>query len=178
MKKFFTSHGWLVTMLAGMILFSTTLRAQNVQTPAANQPGTPITGIVVDEKGAPLQGVSVTVKGSTTGITTDSTGKFTIRVAKGGTLVFSYIKYGTQELPITDQHTVTISMTPTTTSMNDVVVVGYGTQRKATLTGSVAQISGLTLGFSRAVSDQMKEISAQRPAILSIAAQDYLHQDQ
>jgi TonB-linked SusC/RagA family outer membrane protein len=143
MKKFFTSHGRLVTMLASMILLFTTGWAQGgSQTQPANpQPGTPITGIVVDEKGAPLQGVSVTVKGSNTGTSTDSTGKFTIRVAKGGTLVFSYIKYGTQELPITDQKTVTISMTPTTSSMNDVVVVGYGTQRKATLTGSVAQIS-------------------------------------
>ena len=143
MKKLFTSHGRLVTMLASMILLSTTLLAQSSgQTQTANpQPGTPVTGIVVDEKGAPLQGVSVTVKGSTTGTSTDSTGKFMIRVAKGATLVFSYIKYGTQELPVTDQKTVTISMTPTTSSMNDVVVVGYGTQRKATLTGSVAQIS-------------------------------------
>ena len=143
MKKLFTSHGRLVTMLASMILLSTTLLAQSSGQPrAANpQPGTPVTGIVVDEKGAPLQGVSVTVKGSTTGTSTDSTGKFMIRVAKGATLVFSYIKYGTQELPVTDQKTVTISMTPTTSSMNDVVVVGYGTQRKATLTGSVAQIS-------------------------------------
>ncbi|GGA83390.1 SusC/RagA family TonB-linked outer membrane protein [Puia dinghuensis] len=106
------------------------------------QGGNPVTGAVLDEKGVPLQGVSVTVKGTTYGTVTDSSGRFTIRVAKGGTLVFSYIRYSTQEVLITNERTLSLTMSPTTTSMNDVVVVGYGTQRKATLTGSVAQISG------------------------------------
>src|ERR1700760_1819735 len=108
----------------------------------AQQTENPITGTIVDEKGAPLQGVSITIKSTTTGTTTDSAGHFTIRAAKGATLVFSYIKYGTQEVFFTNQHTLSITMTPTTTSLNDVVVVGYGTQRKATLTGAVAQIGG------------------------------------
>ena len=103
------------------------------------QTGT-VGGTVFDEKNAPLQGVTVTIKGTTTGTVTDTAGKFTIRAAKGSILVFSYIRYGTQEVPVGDQHIFTISMTPNVTSMNDVVVVGYGTQRKATLTGSVAQI--------------------------------------
>ena len=133
MKKFFTSHGRLVTMLASMLFFSMALWAQG---------GSPVTGTVLDEKGAPLQGVTVMVKGANTGTVTDSTGRFSIRAAKGAVLVFSYIKYGTQEVPIGDQRVISLSMTPTTSSLNDVVVIGYGTQRKATLTGSVAQIGG------------------------------------
>ncbi|HLZ86003.1 MAG TPA: SusC/RagA family TonB-linked outer membrane protein, partial [Puia sp.] len=133
MKKLFTSHGRLVAMLASILFFSLTAHAQV---------GNPVTGTVLDEKGAPLQGVSVTVQGSTTGTVTDSLGRFTIHVTRGATLVFSYIKYGTQEVPYTNQKTLGITMTPTTTSMNDVVVIGYGTQRKATLTGAVAQIGG------------------------------------
>jgi TonB-linked SusC/RagA family outer membrane protein len=123
-----------LTMLAGLLILSL------LGGKALAQGGNPITGTVLDEKGAPLSGVSILVKGTTTGTTTDSAGRFSIRVAKGATLVFSYIKYGTQEIPITGQRTISVSMTPTTTSLNDVVVVGYGTQRKATLTGSVAQI--------------------------------------
>ena len=133
MKKFLTSHGRLVAVLASMLLFSMAVMAQG---------GHQLTGTVLDEKGAPLQGVSVSIKGTSTGTVTDTAGKFTIRVTRGSTLVFSYIKYGTQEVPINEEKLLNISMTPTTTSMNDVVVVGYGTQRKATLTGSVAQISG------------------------------------
>jgi TonB-linked SusC/RagA family outer membrane protein len=133
MKNFLTSLSRLVAMLASMLLFSMAVLAQA---------GHVVSGTVLDEKGAPLPGVSVSIKGTSIGTITDTTGKFSIRITKGSTLVFSYIKYGTQEVPIKEESTVTISMTPTTTNLNDVVVVGYGTQRKATLTGSVAQISG------------------------------------
>jgi len=123
--------------------FLTILLAILLLTPGAKtraQDGNPITGTVMDEKGAPLQGVSIMVKGSTTGTSTDSTGHFSIRAAKGATLVFTFIKYGTQEVVVANQRTISIAMTPSTTSLNDVVVVGYGTQRKATLTGAIAQI--------------------------------------
>ena len=113
----------------------------------ASQPGgkgqpTSVSGVILDEKGSPLQGVSVTVAGTNTGTTTDSLGHFSIRAAKGATLIISYIKYGTQEVLIGDQKVLSINMSPLTTNLNDVVVIGYGTQRKATLTGSVAQING------------------------------------
>ncbi|HEY4338126.1 MAG TPA: SusC/RagA family TonB-linked outer membrane protein, partial [Puia sp.] len=128
------------SMLASMILLSLLLCIPGGHTRA--QGGNPISGTVLDEKGAPLQGVSVMVKGTTTGTTTDSAGHFSIRAAKGATLVFSYIKYGAQEVVVKNQPSLSISMTPTTTNLNDVVVVGYGTQRKVTLTGAVSQIGG------------------------------------
>ena len=135
MKKF-------VTMLALLLSFSFGVRAQGGAS-GTNGPGQPatVTGTIVDEKGAPLQGVSVTVAGTNTGTTTDSLGHFSIKAAKGATLIISYIKYGTQEVPVNDQRILSINMSPLTTNMNDVVVIGYGTQRKATLTGSVAQIN-------------------------------------
>ncbi len=123
----------ILTILLALLLF-----IPGVKTRA--QGGNPVIGTVMDEKGAPLQGVSIMIKGSTSGTTTDSTGHFSIRAAKGATLVFSFIKYGSQEVVVNNQRTISITMTPTTTSLNDVVVVGYGTQRKATLTGAIAQI--------------------------------------
>src|ERR1700756_2121868 len=101
MKKFLTSHGRLVAMLASMLLFSMAVLAQG---------GHLVTGTVLDEKGAPLQGVAISIKGTSSGTVTDTSGKFSIRVTKGSTLVFTYIKYGTQEVPINEEKLLTISM--------------------------------------------------------------------
>ena len=133
----------IVTMLAMLWLFSFGVRAQGGAsgTRGTSQPAN-VTGVILDEKGSPLQGVSVTVQGTNAGTTTDSLGHFSIRAAKGATLIISYIKYGTQEILVGDQKVLSINMSPLTTNLNDVVVIGYGTQRKATLTGSVAQING------------------------------------
>jgi TonB-linked SusC/RagA family outer membrane protein len=146
MKKCLTSKSRLIPSLAGIFLLALLL-CPGIH--AWAQTENPITGTIVDEKGAPLQGVSVTIRSTTTGTSTDSAGHFTIRAAKGATLVFSYIKYGTQEVVFTSQRSLSITMTPTTTSLNDVVVVGYGTQRKATLTGAVAQIGGAEIVTTR-----------------------------
>lgn len=99
-----------------------------------------IKGIVVDATGEPLIGVNVSVKGTTIGIITDIDGKYTLEVPTNATLVFSYIGYRTQELSVGNQTTINITMQEDTQNIDEVVVVGYGVQKKETVTGSVSTL--------------------------------------
>lgn len=99
-------------------------------------------GKVITENNVPLAGVSVNVKGSSTGTITDANGKFTIQVNKGGTLILSFVDYQTREIVVNDNTDVaSISMVPKNSSLGEVVVVGYGTQRKKDVTGAIASIN-------------------------------------
>lgn len=105
-----------------------------------------ITGVVTDEKGETLPGVTVSLKGSQTAVVTDVNGKFTLNIPDAsGTLVFTYIGYTKQEVAINGQTTFNIKLEADSKSLNEVVVVGYGTQKKATLTGSISQVKGAEL---------------------------------
>jgi TonB-linked SusC/RagA family outer membrane protein len=101
-----------------------------------------ITGKVTSATGEAIAGVSVQLKGTTTGTTTDNNGNFALTVPQTGTLVFSSIGFETQEKPITDQPVLNITLAPSTKVIDQVVVVGYGVQRKLDVTGSVGQIKG------------------------------------
>jgi TonB-linked SusC/RagA family outer membrane protein len=103
-----------------------------------------VTGQVMDEMAAPLAGVSVSVKGSTTGTTTDADGNYSITVPNSNSiLVFSYVGFTAQEVRVGTQTNVTIVLlSAATTSLSEVVVIGYGTQRKRDLTGSITSIRG------------------------------------
>ncbi|WP_165699349.1 SusC/RagA family TonB-linked outer membrane protein [Hymenobacter jejuensis] len=101
-----------------------------------------VTGRVVDEKGAGLPGVNVVVKGTSNGAQTDPDGKYTLTVPEGATLVFSFIGYTTQEVPVGGRTTIDVALAPDTKTLNEVVVVGYGTQAKRDLTGAVARVEG------------------------------------
>jgi TonB-linked SusC/RagA family outer membrane protein len=100
-----------------------------------------VSGTVTDAAGEPLIGVSVLSKGTTQGGITDENGAFNVQVAENGTLVFSYIGYDAQEIPVAGQTTIAVKLTENASSLNDVVVVGYGTQKKSQLTGAIASIS-------------------------------------
>ena len=102
----------------------------------------PVTGRVVDEKGAGLPGVNIVIKGGTNGTQTDLDGKFTLNVPDGATLVFSFVGYTPQEVVVGNQTTINITLAPDTKALNEVVVVGYGTQRRQDLTGAVARVDG------------------------------------
>ena len=102
-----------------------------------------VTGTVKDERGAPLPGVSVSIKGSSQGTTTDIDGKFSLRVAdESARLVFSMVGYVTQEHSVPANHVISVQLQPDSKSLNEIVVVGYGTQKKATLTGSISVVKG------------------------------------
>lgn len=88
-----------------------------------------------------IPGVNVSVKGTTRGVTTGADGTYRISAGDGATLVFSYVGYTTQEVPAGNQTTLDVRLAADVTSLEEVVVVGYGTARKKDLTGSVAQVS-------------------------------------
>ena len=102
----------------------------------------PVSGKVTDEKGEGLPGVSVVVKGTTQGATTDGTGSFRIAVPDTrSTLVFSFVGYGSKEIVVGSQTTLTVALTPDDQTLNEVVVVGYGSQLKKEITGAVQTVS-------------------------------------
>lgn len=101
----------------------------------------PITGTVIDETGNPLPGVNVVVKETTLGTVTDAEGKYSINVPDDNSvLVFSFIGYTTQEISVTGRTSIDVTLQEDVTSLNEVVVVGYGTQKKSDLTGSVGVV--------------------------------------
>jgi TonB-linked SusC/RagA family outer membrane protein len=99
------------------------------------------TGMVVDETGTGLPGVSVKIKGTTIGTVTNVDGKFTISASNDQTLVFTFVGYTSQEVTVGGQTSIKVSMASNATNVNEVVVVGYGTQKKATVTGSIASVT-------------------------------------
>ena len=98
-----------------------------------------VTGVVTDTKGEPLLGVNVIVKGTTNGTITDLDGKFSLEVEPNAILVISYIGYVTQQTPVTGT-SMKIALKEDTQNLDEVVVVGYGTQQKKDITGSVAVV--------------------------------------
>lgn len=102
-----------------------------------------LTGNVSDESGVALPGVTVLIKGTSNGTTTGADGSFSLTIPDGGTtLVVSYIGYLTQEIPILNQSKINVSLKLDTKALDEVVVVGYGVQRKKDLTGAMSSISG------------------------------------
>lgn len=100
-----------------------------------------VSGVVVDNTGEPLIGVNVMVKGMTIGTITDFDGNFAIDVAPPATIVVSYMGYDTKELEVVGSEPVNITLTESTELLEEVVVIGYGVQKKSDLTGSIAQVS-------------------------------------
>lgn len=115
--------------------------------------GATLQGTVTDEEGVGLPGVTVMIKGTTTGTATDIDGGFTLPAPEGnGTLVVSYIGYQSQEVPINNQTTFNIPLATDAKALDEVVVVGYGTQKKSDLTGAIATVSAEKLQDKAAVS--------------------------
>ncbi|MGI4875441.1 MAG: SusC/RagA family TonB-linked outer membrane protein [Janthinobacterium lividum] len=105
----------------------------------------PVTGRVTDMKGEPLPGVTVLVKGTTIGATTDANGQFSLTVPESGRLVFSSIGYASQEFAIGSTTVFQVKLQDDTQSLKEVVVVGYGTQSRQDLTTAVSSVSGTSL---------------------------------
>ncbi len=112
-----------------------------------------ITGTVLDGNGEPVPGVSVVVKGTTAGTITNNDGNYTLSVPAGAdVLVFSFVGMKTREIPIDSQSVIDVSMETETIGVDEVVVVGYGTQKKSDLTASIASVNAEDLPESASLS--------------------------
>ena len=120
---------------------------------------TTVTGNVTDDAGVPLPGASVLVKGTTTGASTDFDGNYSINISNGGaTLVFSYVGFVTQEIAINGQSTINVTLVTDNTSLDEVVLVAYGTQRKKDVAGAISTVKTeeLVLSSSPSVLDVLR----------------------
>lgn len=104
-----------------------------------------ITGTVTDEAGKPVVGASVTVKNASIGTSTDNAGKFSINVSEKVVLVISSVNYEAQEVTVGSNTTLAITLKSASNTLSDVVVIGFGTQKKQYVTGSITQISSKEL---------------------------------
>lgn len=105
------------------------------------QDGQTIRGKVIDNTGEPVIGANVTIKGTTNGVITDIDGNFVLNNAKG-ILVISFVGYKTQEIPIAGKTTINVQLQEDSELLDEVVVTGYGAQKKASLTSAISQIKG------------------------------------
>jgi TonB-linked SusC/RagA family outer membrane protein len=97
-------------------------------------------GRVTDEKGKPLADATILIKGTTIGTKSDADGSFTINVAADATLIVSFVGYETKETKVNNRTNITIQLTPSSTLNDQIVVVGYGTQKRSDITGAVASV--------------------------------------
>lgn len=99
-----------------------------------------ITGKVTDETGSPLPGVNILLKGTQKGTSSDFDGNYTIELPNKGTLEFSYLGYETKMVSVKDQKVINIKMEPSSETIDEIVVIGYGSQKRKDVTGSVVSI--------------------------------------
>lgn len=128
-----------LAVLLGVCSFSIA-NANSSEVQIAQQSKTEIKGQVVDAQNEPLIGASVQVKGTSIGTVTDVNGDYTLQVTEGATLVFSYIGYVPQEVKITNQRTLNITLNEDTEILGEVVVIGYGTLKRKEVTSAVETV--------------------------------------
>lgn len=134
LKKAFTGTDLTFKILDNnlVVVLSSTLAVQDIT----------VTGKVTGDNGEALSNVSVTVKGTSRGATSDNNGTFTITTPEDATLVFSYIGYSSQEIKVGSRSVIDVQLVSSQQKMDEVVVIGYGLASKRDLTGSIVKIDG------------------------------------
>ena len=161
-------NNFLSKMMAACLLFLFTGMMQmsaNVENSSVQQ-GIQITGNINDETGETLPGVNITVKGTTTGTTSDVNGRFSITVpSQDAVLVFSFVGYATRELAVGNQRNINVTLSEETSQIEEVVVIGYGVQRRANLSGAVSTVNAEALE-SRPVTDPISALQGAVPGMV------------
>jgi TonB-linked SusC/RagA family outer membrane protein len=153
------------TVLAGGCVISANaepLPAAAAETPVSGK----ISGTVVDSTGEPVIGASVLVKGTQNGTSTDMDGNFTLTNVKGGALVISYVGMKTQEINIAGKTHIDVTLEDNAEMLSEVVVVGYGTQKKETMTGAVTAIGSKELENKGTLSSPLQALQGQVPGVI------------
>lgn len=139
--------------------------ALKATTVSVNMVDRTITGKVTDESNAPLPGVSIVIKGTTRGAVTDPNGQYRLDVPDGNvTLVFSFVGYQAQEVPVGNQSAINLSLQADNKMLDEIVVIGYGTQKKSDLTGAVGTVKEMQLK-ERPSSSLTQALSGRMPGV-------------
>jgi TonB-dependent starch-binding outer membrane protein SusC len=110
--------------------------------PFGSLPEIPISGRITDENNAPIPGVNILVKGTTNGTTSDGEGRYSLAVNdQNSVLVISFIGYTTQEITVGTQTVINVQLAPDIVNLSEIVVIGYGTQKRSSVTGAVASVT-------------------------------------
>ncbi|WP_461139295.1 TonB-dependent receptor [Spirosoma pomorum] len=126
-----------------------------------------ISGTVTDEKNQPLPGVTVAIKNTTRGTTTDAAGKYSIAIPDDkATLVFSFVGYEKQEILVGKQTSLSVQLKGEARGLDEVVVVGYGSQKRATLTGAIATIDNKVFQDRGVVDNPLSALQGQVPGVI------------
>jgi TonB-linked SusC/RagA family outer membrane protein len=135
------------------------------------QSKTRITGTVVDQTGEPVIGANIVEKGAAVnGTVSDVDGNFSLNVSQGATLVVSYIGYVTQEIAAGNQTVLNIMLIEDSKTLEEVVVVGYGVQKKQSIVGAIVQQSGEDLQKAGHVTDLKQALTGQLPGVITVTA--------
>ena len=140
------------------------LSSENAGSQGITQSGKHISGKVSDVNGEPIIGASVIEKGTKNGINTDLNGNFSLNVNDNAILQFSFLGYVAKEIPVRNQTQINVILDEDVKSLEEVVVVGYGQQKKVTLTGSVSQVNGNDIA-SRQSADVVNALQGMMPGV-------------
>ena len=132
---------------------------------AAYAQGLKVSGTVVDDMGEPVIGASVTVQGTTNGCVTDIDGKYTLtKVAKNATLVFTYIGFSQQNVSVNGRTSLNVTMKEDQKTLDELVVVGYGSMKKSDLTGAMSRITSKQIQ-ERPVQNALQAMQGKTPGV-------------
>lgn len=124
-----------------MLVITVNSYAAHVKTTVIGPPPITISGQVKDNQGQPMPGVTVKIKGTDEGTQTDTEGRFHLQAASDATLTFSFIGYAEQSIPVNGQTTINVTLVETSIGLQEVVAIGYGTQKRSEATGSSSSVS-------------------------------------
>ncbi|WP_339715196.1 TonB-dependent receptor [uncultured Kriegella sp.] len=140
----------IILLLLGFALFKASANTLETKTLIIQQHS--LNGIILGESGEALAGANIVEKGTANGTLTDFDGNFLLNVAPDAILVVSYLGYTTQEVPVNEQSTITITLLEDATGLDEVVVTAYGTSNKRSFTGSAAKVANETLSRTASAS--------------------------
>ncbi|MGV3602625.1 MAG: SusC/RagA family TonB-linked outer membrane protein [Dyadobacter fermentans] len=158
--------------LAGALVCTQHLESQALPLTAAHQSLRDIEGTVRDENGELLPGVSIIVKGTQRGAVTDAAGRFSVSINEGedASLVFSFVGYQSQEVLIGNQSAIDVTLKADSKSLDEVVVIGYGTARKSDLSAAVSTVPDMAQIKNRPVLNVESMIQGKIPGVTSVSS--------
>ncbi len=148
----------LAVAILPMMLLSFSVFAQKHQ----------VSGKIVDETQMPVPGVNVVIKGTTTGTITGGDGTFTMQAADNDVLVITYIGYNTEEITVKGAGPYNVALVPDVVGLDEVVVVGYGQQKKASVVGAITQTTGATLQRAAGVTNIGSALTGNLPGVITM----------